>query len=112
MIGHHPPRRCHGAFATTGWGPLAGGGKDGSVRTELVFFVIEKEDGWLVRADGFIYGPYTSFILALRGAVHEAQAAGDCGFSSLVLVEASAGQSYEAVWTYGRDPYPFADALP
>lgn len=108
MITHHPPRRFHAAFQTMGWSPLTGG-TDRSVRTELVFFVIEKNDVWLVRADGFIYGPYASFILALRGAVHEAQAAGDCGFASLVLVQASAGQPNEAVWTYGRDPYPFAD---
>ncbi|WP_448190921.1 hypothetical protein [Azospirillum sp. sgz301742] len=114
MIGQHLPRRYHAAFGgtsgTTRPAGLPGSDKDGSPRTELAFFVVEKEGGWLVRADGFVYGPYASFILALRGAVHEAQAAGNCGFASLVLVQVSNGQPYEAAWRYGRDPYPFADA--
>ena len=86
-----------------------GGDRDMPLRTELAFFVVKTRDGWLVRADGFVYGPYASFAEAVCGAVHEAQAAGDFGFASLVLTQDFAGQPYEATWTYGRDPYPFAD---
>jgi len=89
-------------------GEQADGDKDMSLKTELAFFVVEARNGWLVRADGFVYGPYASFVLALNGAVHEAQAAGDCGFASLVLIQTSAGQPYQAAWTYGRDTYPVA----
>ncbi|HYH38373.1 MAG TPA: hypothetical protein VD860_09155 [Azospirillum sp.] len=114
MIGRDRPRRYHAAvgnsLGTARWAAMPGGDKDGTFKTELAFFVVERGDDWLVRADGFVYGPYASFVLALRGAVHEAQAAGDCGFASLVLVQASADQPYEAAWTYGRDSYPLADA--
>lgn len=75
-------------------------------KTELAFFVTGSCAGWLVRADGYVYGPYPTFNLAIDGAVHEAQAAGQFGFASVVLVQAAAGQPYQATWTYGIDPYP------
>ncbi|HYG87532.1 MAG TPA: hypothetical protein VD978_14830 [Azospirillum sp.] len=75
-------------------------------KTELAFFITESHAGWIVRADGALYGPYTSFANALTGAIHEAQAAGLCGFASVVLAASGFEEPYEALWTYGRDAYP------
>jgi len=75
-------------------------------RTELAFFVVDTRGGWQIRADGYVYGPYANFENAMSSAVHEAQAAGLLGFASVVLIRATAGQPYEAKWTYGRNPYP------
>ncbi|HYD67100.1 hypothetical protein [Azospirillum sp.] len=75
-------------------------------RTELAFFVVNTHGGWLVRADGYVYGPYPSFEIAVSSAVHEAQAAGLLGFASVVLTQATTGQPYIAEWTYGHNPYP------
>jgi len=77
-------------------------------RTELAFFVVGTRGGWLVRADGYAYGPYPSFDNAVSSAMREAQAAGLLGFASVVLTRTEAGQPYKAAWTYGRNPYPAA----
>ena len=45
-------------------------------RTELAFFVMQTHSGWMVRADGAVYGPYSCSGTALAEAVEEAQAAG------------------------------------
>lgn len=79
-----------------------------SCRTELAFFIVDSAAGWLVRADGYVYGPYPTFDLAVDSAVDEAQAAGLLGFASVVLIQVLAGQPYEAKWTYGQDAYPLA----
>lgn len=75
-------------------------------KTELAFFVVGSHDGWVVRADGYVYGPYPTFGHAVDGAVHEAEAAGQFGFASIVLIQSALGQPYQAMWTYGKDPYP------
>jgi hypothetical protein len=38
-------------------------------RTELAFFVMQTHSGWMVRADGAVYGPYSCSETALAEAV-------------------------------------------
>ena len=75
-------------------------------RTELAFFVMQTHSGWMVRADGEVYGPYSCSEAALTEAVDEAHAAGLFGFASVVLVRQVIGQPYDIKWLYGHDPYP------
>jgi len=75
-------------------------------RTELPFFVMQTHSGWMVRADGTVYGPYSCSGTALAEAVDEAQAAGLFGFASVVLLRPAIGQPYAVRWLYGHDPYP------
>jgi len=77
-------------------------------KTELTFFIVSTDAGWLVRAEGYAYGPYRTFGNALDAAVDEAQAAGCLGFASIVLTQTATGQPYQAKWTYGQDAYPLA----
>jgi hypothetical protein len=75
-------------------------------RTGLAFFVMQTHSGWMVRADGAVYGPYSCSKTALAAAVDEAQAAGIFGFASVVLLRSTIGQPYAVRWLYGHDPYP------
>ena len=63
-----------------------------NARTELYFFVMQTHSGWMVRADGAVYGPYSCSETALAEAVDEAQAAGIFGFASVVLLRSRIGQ--------------------
>jgi hypothetical protein len=67
-------------------------------RTELAFFVMQTHSGWMVRADGAVYGPYSCSGTALAEAVDEAQAA------SVVLLRPAFGQPYDVRWLHGHDP--------
>ncbi len=73
-------------------------------RTELYFFVMQTHSGWMVRADGTVYGPYSCSGTALAEAVDEAQAARVFGFASVVLLRPAFGQPYDVRWLHGHDP--------
>jgi hypothetical protein len=73
-------------------------------RTELAFFVMQTRSGWMIRADGAVYGPYSCSGTALAAAVEEAQAARVFGFASVVLLRPAFGQPYDVRWLHGHDP--------
>jgi hypothetical protein len=75
-----------------------------NARTELYFFVMQTHSGWMVRADGTVYGPYSCSGTALAEAVDEAQAARVFGFASVVLLRPAFGQPYDVRWLHGHDP--------
>lgn len=73
-------------------------------RTELLYVVSPAAEGWVVLCETLAYGPFQTFHDAFESAVEEAHAAGEVGFSSMVLVS---GEDLRprVRWTYGRDPY-------
>lgn len=74
-------------------------------RTELRYFVSPTTAGWVVRCEDVSYGPFLTFQDAFTSAVEEAQAAGNVGFRSMVLLSEE-DRRPQVHWTYGRDPYP------
>jgi hypothetical protein len=67
---------------------------------------MQTHSGWMVRAGGAVYSPYSCSETALAEAVDEAQAAGIFGFASVVLLRPAIGQPYDVRWLYGHNPYP------
>ena len=64
-------------------GPVSDAGQEllMDTGTELYFFVMQTHSGWMVRADGTVYGPYSCSGTALAAAVEEAHRPPGCSAS-------------------------------
>ena len=69
------------------------------------FVVFEADDGWKIRHDGRIYGPYLMQQTAILAAIDAADRCPNSGFPPRVMVESRLTRKVQAEWTYG-DPYP------
>lgn len=71
-------------------------------RPELLYFIDETISGWSVRCEDQQYGPYLTLYAAITGAVAEAQAADQAGFSSMVL-RRNQDRIFRPCWVLGEE---------
>jgi hypothetical protein len=69
------------------------------------YFIVQKDDGWVIQYAGDDFGPYQSRREAMLFAVDAAQKLGEKGENAEVCLLGENGH-FLPEWTYGRDAYP------
>ena len=72
------------------------------------YFVTRHGDLWLVTLDGRPVARHESRVDATEDAIAMADHMGNMAHDADVMVEPTAGDPPELVWTYGQDPVPDA----
>jgi hypothetical protein len=69
------------------------------------YFVVQRQEGWGIRAGYRTTGSYPSKTHALGAAIDFAEKDGMAGREAQVLVQGD-DRHFRTAWIYGRDPYP------
>ncbi len=69
------------------------------------YFIVQKDDSWLIRYGDEDFGPYATRQEALLFAVDAAQKQGERGTNTEVCLLGENGR-FVPQWAYGRDAYP------
>ena len=76
-----------------------------SEKLRIQYFVILREERWMVRRDGKFFGPYQSREAAITHAIDTARASGKNDRPAQVLSQGADGE-FHPEWTFGEDMYP------
>ncbi len=71
----------------------------------LRYFIVQKDDAWVIQFEGEDFGPYRTYQEAMLFAVDAAQKLGEQGENAEVCLMGENGH-FRPEWTYGRDAYP------
>src|SRR5262249_28462975 len=77
----------------------------GEPMTQARYFVVQRDDVWMIKFDDEEYGPYKSKNEAMVFAIDAAQKLGEHGESADVVLMGE-NNHVRPEWVYGRDPYP------
>ncbi len=69
------------------------------------YFIVQRDDGWVIRFGDKDFGPYRTRKEALLFAVDAAQKLGEIGENAEVCMLGENGH-FRPEWTFGRDAYP------
>jgi hypothetical protein len=69
------------------------------------YFIVQRDDGWVIQFEGGDFGPYQTRQEALMFAVDAAQRLGEKGENAEVCLLGENGH-FHPEWTFGRDSYP------
>ena len=69
------------------------------------YFIVQKDDGWVIQFAGDDFGPYHTRREAMLFAVDAAQKLGEKGENAEVCLLGENGH-FLPEWTFGRDTYP------
>lgn len=69
------------------------------------YYILQENDGWIIRFAGDQFGPYKSKNEAMLFAIDAAQKLGETGEEADVVLVGE-NDHVRPEWVYGRDPYP------
>jgi hypothetical protein len=70
------------------------------------YFIVQTEDGWLIRFAGGDFGPYQTRQEAMLFAVDAAQRLGETKGENAEVCLVGENGHFRPEWTFGRDAYP------
>jgi hypothetical protein len=77
----------------------------GEAMAHARYYIVQRDDEWLIKYDEEEYGPYKTKAEAMVFAIDAAQKLGEQGEEAQVLLMGE-NNHVRPEWTYGRDPYP------
>ena len=70
------------------------------------YFIVQADDGWVIRFAGGDFGPYQTRQEALMFAVDAAQRLGEVKGENAEVCLLGENGHFHPEWTFGRDSYP------